>query len=38
MVQIQIAAIVKGELLNEFGYLVDELETALVIIFREQSH
>ena len=28
----------KGELLDEFGYLVGELETSLVIIFREQSH
>lgn len=28
----------KGELSDEFGYLVGELETSLVIIFREQSH
>jgi len=28
----------KGELLDEFGYLVGEPKTSLVIIFREQSH
>ncbi|AMB99493.1 histidine triad (HIT) protein [Aerococcus urinaehominis] len=28
----------QGELLNNFGYLVGELEHSLVILFREQSH
>lgn len=28
----------QGELLDEFGYLVCELDSSMVIIFREQSH
>lgn len=28
----------QGELLNQFGYMVGELENSLVILFREQTH